>query len=75
MLVKADPLALPQSYETDSDHMTVGQQYVPKWVALVNGNKDSNLRSISWWFNFQVWEAFLDSERIFLGVFRGSESK
>ena len=24
----------------------------PKWVALVSGNMDQNLRSISWWFNF-----------------------
>ena len=27
----------------------------PKWLALVTGNKKYNLRSISWWFNFDPY--------------------
>ena len=30
----------------------VNNRVTPKWVALVSGNMDQNLRSNSWWFNF-----------------------
>ena len=36
---------------TDGCGSNVG---TPKWLALLNGKKDQNLRSISWWFNFDV---------------------
>ena len=39
--------------------MGVGQKQVPKWVALVNGNRYKNLWVISWWFSFDPFPYIL----------------
>ena len=42
--------AMP-SQHIEANWLWVKNMY-PKWLAQVNGNLDYNLRSISWWFNF-----------------------
>ena len=44
---------LPLKHPTSSSRiwLWVKNRY-PKWLALVSGNMDQNMRSNSWWFNF-----------------------
>ena len=44
-----------------SFHLAVGQKWYPKWLALVSGTKDENLRSISWCFNSDPYSFLIPS--------------